>query len=208
VKDVTVDEVTVMPAYKRVRRETILEAAERLLDDCLYDDSQMREVADAADVALGTLYKYFRSKEMLYVEVLHRWAAWEEPSTAPAASPTKKLRTKLNLIIDNVEERPNLFLVEHSLQMSTDPVVQARRQTWSDAGARWLVHDLDALGDERAAHVAVIVWAVINHVLVRSTVHGQSFAEARATADELLNMLDQQPDSATSSLHERTKTDQ
>lgn len=189
-KAVIVDAVTPLPVYKQVRREAILEAAERLLDTRTYDDIQMREVADAAGVALGTLYKYFRSKEMLYVEVLDRWASWNEAEASSAASPADRLRVKIDLIIDNVEARPNLFLVEHALQTSTDSEVQARRQAWSDAGARWLVRDLDPFGPERAAHIAVIVWAVINHVLARSTIHGQPFEEARATAGELLNLLE------------------
>ena len=38
-----------------------------------YDAVQMRDVAARADVALGTLYRYFASKDQL---LAHTWADW------------------------------------------------------------------------------------------------------------------------------------
>ncbi len=48
---------------RRMRR--IVEAAVRLADEGGFEAVRLRDVADAADVALGTLYKYFPSKEDL-----------------------------------------------------------------------------------------------------------------------------------------------
>jgi AcrR family transcriptional regulator len=53
------------------RRQRILDAAVALASSGGYDAVQMREVAANADVALGTLYRYFPSKEHLLVSVLH-----------------------------------------------------------------------------------------------------------------------------------------
>ncbi len=46
---------------KRVRR--IVDAAVALAEEGGFDGVRLRDVAEASDVALGTLYKYFRSKE-------------------------------------------------------------------------------------------------------------------------------------------------
>ena len=52
------------------RRQRIMDAAAELARAGGYDAVQMREVAASADVALGTLYRYFPSKEHLLVSIL------------------------------------------------------------------------------------------------------------------------------------------
>lgn len=52
------------------RRERMLGAAAELALEGGWDAVQMREVAARADVALGTLYRYFPSKEYLLVSVM------------------------------------------------------------------------------------------------------------------------------------------
>jgi AcrR family transcriptional regulator len=55
---------------QRARRRRILQAAAELATEGGFDAVQMREVAERADVALGTLYRYFPSKIHLLVSVL------------------------------------------------------------------------------------------------------------------------------------------
>jgi AcrR family transcriptional regulator len=52
------------------RRRRMLEAAEALAIEGGWDGVQMRAVANDAEVALGTLYRYFPSKEHLLVSVM------------------------------------------------------------------------------------------------------------------------------------------
>src|SRR5258708_8914904 len=54
------------PVQKR-RRRRIIDAAMELAAEGGYEAVQMREVAARAGVALGTLYRYFPSKEQLLV---------------------------------------------------------------------------------------------------------------------------------------------
>jgi AcrR family transcriptional regulator len=54
------------------RQERMLEVATRLATDGGFDAVQMRTVAVDADVALGTLYRYFPSKEHLLVSAMLR----------------------------------------------------------------------------------------------------------------------------------------
>lgn len=52
------------------RRERMLAATAQLAAEGGWDAVQMREVAQRSDVALGTLYRYFPSKEYLLVSVM------------------------------------------------------------------------------------------------------------------------------------------
>ncbi len=56
-----------LTAGQRQRRQRIIESALALAAEGGYEAVQMREVAARADVALGTLYRYFSSKEHLLV---------------------------------------------------------------------------------------------------------------------------------------------
>ncbi|MBA3653739.1 MAG: TetR/AcrR family transcriptional regulator [Actinobacteria bacterium] len=58
-----------------VRRKRVLEAAMALAAAGGYEAVQMRDVAEGADVALGTLYRYFPSKDQLLVAALGEWAS-------------------------------------------------------------------------------------------------------------------------------------
>ena len=57
---------------QRDRRKRILDATISLASHGGFDAVQMRSVAEAADVALGTLYRYFPSKIHLLVSALER----------------------------------------------------------------------------------------------------------------------------------------
>src|SRR3954466_16317718 len=57
---------------QRERRKRILDATLALAPKGGYDAVQMRAVAERADVALGTLYRYFPSKIHLLVSALAR----------------------------------------------------------------------------------------------------------------------------------------
>ena len=65
--DATAESLTESQAARRGR---ILDAALELSAEGGFDAVQMREVAARADVALGTLYRYFPSKENLLLSVM------------------------------------------------------------------------------------------------------------------------------------------
>ena len=55
------------------RRARVVQAAMQLAREGGYDAVQMREVSARADVALGTIYRYFASKDEILTEGLVRW---------------------------------------------------------------------------------------------------------------------------------------
>ncbi len=75
---------------QKERRKRILDATLTLASKGGYEAVQMRAVAERADVAVGTLYRYFPSKVHLLVSALGREFARIEagerslPATAPS----------------------------------------------------------------------------------------------------------------------------
>lgn len=60
---------------QRERRQRILDATYQLASEGGFDAVQMRDIAERAEVALGTLYRYFPSKIHLLVSALSRQLA-------------------------------------------------------------------------------------------------------------------------------------
>jgi AcrR family transcriptional regulator len=57
---------------KQQRREEIVQAAEKVFFSMGLDHATMDDVAAEAELSKGTLYLYFKNKEMLHVEVARR----------------------------------------------------------------------------------------------------------------------------------------
>jgi TetR/AcrR family transcriptional regulator, cholesterol catabolism regulator len=71
--DVRPPEPATLSAKQSERRRRVLDAAMALAEEGGYEAVQMRDVAARADVALGTVYRYFTSKDQMLAAV---WADW------------------------------------------------------------------------------------------------------------------------------------
>jgi len=72
---------------KEARRRQLLDAAAERLDRLGYGAATMAEIADAAGLAKGTTYLYFRSKEALFLDLLlEAIAEWCEAALAETAA--------------------------------------------------------------------------------------------------------------------------
>jgi AcrR family transcriptional regulator len=63
-----------LTANQADRRRRVVEAAVELASEGGYELVQMRDVATRANVALGTIYRYFESKDQLLGAALVEWA--------------------------------------------------------------------------------------------------------------------------------------
>jgi AcrR family transcriptional regulator len=63
----------VLTSSQAARRQRVLVAALKLGTDGGYDAVQMRDVATTAGVALGTIYRYFPSKDALLAAAMVEW---------------------------------------------------------------------------------------------------------------------------------------
>jgi len=159
---------TDLPAYKQARRSQIVAAAMAALKVHDYDQIQMRDIAEDAQVALGTLYRYFSSKEHVYAAVLQEWArpvfVAEGADPRPAEA---RVRAKVATILASFERWPGFFRVCMLLQNSTDPNATALMAEFSDAAVDTLARDFAALGEQAAADAARISNAFVDLIAPR-----------------------------------------
>jgi AcrR family transcriptional regulator len=179
-----------LPEYKRARRAQIVRAALAALKRHDYEQIQMRDVAEQADVALGTLYRYFSSKEHVYAAVLMEWA---QPvfgdSGQDARTAEVRVREKVRGIITSFERRPAFFKVCMLLQNTTD-INAARIMTqFADAAQRTLADDFAALGPQESADVAIMLWGIVNTMLSGAILRDYAMADVYRVADAFIDLV-------------------
>src|SRR5512133_401214 len=102
-----------LPHGQQQRRDRIVRAAISLLEHGgEYDQIQMRDVAGEAGVALGTVYRYFTSKEHLYAAALLQWAdkfpPREQSKRAGGRSDEAQFRALMHRAVRAFERYPQM----------------------------------------------------------------------------------------------------
>jgi len=162
---------------QRARRERIVRAAQELLEERPYDEIQIRDISERADVALGTLYRYFPSKELLFAHVLLDWSAnfdgalrRRRPQTQ---SDAERLRLALRRAASAFERYENFFALIDLLEVSKDPEVVATFTEYRSRFTEALTHvltetdpdDLDVLTEIVSSLLGSLLrdWSQGNH---------------------------------------------
>jgi AcrR family transcriptional regulator len=100
---------------KEENRRRILEAAKKIFFRDGFMDAKLDEVAVLANVAKGTLYRYFDNKAQLYVAVLsHNGRSFEKKllkALDPQATPTEALRQVSRFYMQHYVENPAYFQI-------------------------------------------------------------------------------------------------
>jgi TetR/AcrR family fatty acid metabolism transcriptional regulator len=99
--------------------EKILGAAARLFAQQRFHEARMEDVAAAAEVGKGTIYRYFKDKEELYLALQTRAADQMSErlrqAVAGGGGPRAKLEAVVATIIDYFDDQPHLFaLINHA----------------------------------------------------------------------------------------------
>lgn len=99
-------------AAQRERRKRILDATIELASSGGFDAVQMRAVADRAEVALGTLYRYFPSKIHLLVSALGREFEQTRAAVADKRIPGESAEDRVMYVLGRttriLQKDPNL----------------------------------------------------------------------------------------------------
>jgi AcrR family transcriptional regulator len=115
-----------------VRRKRVIDAAMSLASEGGYEAVQMRDVAERADVALGTLYRYFPSKDQLLVAALAEWAGalLSRLSQKPPRgdSPSDRLVDVLRRACRALEREPRVTAAMVGALSAPDPSVADRKR--------------------------------------------------------------------------------
>ena len=106
------------------RRQRIVRAALRALANSDYDQVKISEVARDSGVALGTLYRYFASKEHLFAAVFVEWqgALKKKLEKEPPRGGTEaeRLRDVFHRTIRAFQLQPQFYRVVMMLHATTD----------------------------------------------------------------------------------------
>lgn len=109
------------------RRDRVIKAAMALAAEGGYDAVQMRDVAAQANVALGTIYRYFSSKDHLLAATLVEFSravqVRMERRPPRGVSPADRVVDAVRRAMAAIERQPRLGKAMVSAISSPDPAV-------------------------------------------------------------------------------------
>jgi AcrR family transcriptional regulator len=188
-----------MPAWQRERRQRIVRAALELLQHGEYDKIQVRDVAERSGFALGTIYRYFNSKEHLYAAVLVEWAnslAGNLRRQPLRGAPPDRLKQLIRRVVRAFERRPQFLRLEIVLENSTD---EDALGVFHDVAARnysSFAAALPNLPDDVAARIIFVVTSVLSRLLHQYALGRASIEYVLSTAEGTVDLIFSAPPAA------------
>ena len=175
-------------AAQRERRKRILDATLALASKGGYEAVQMRTVAEHADVALGTLYRYFPSKIHLLVGALTREMdqiqAKLDRKPIPGETPADRMLYVLSRVTRNLQRDPMLTEAMTRAFMFADPSAATEVNTVAGQMVRMFTR---AMGDGEPSADDIAIARVIGDVWLSNLV---AWVTRRASADDVSSRLE------------------
>jgi AcrR family transcriptional regulator len=175
-------------AAQRERRKRILDATLALASKGGYDAVQMRTVSERADVALGTLYRYFPSKIHLLVAALtdemDQIQDKLDRRPIPGDTPAERMLFVLKRVTRNMQRDPMLTEAMTRAFMFADPSAAVEVNMVAQQMTRMFtraMHD----GEPSADDIAIA--RVIGDVWLSNLV---AWVTRRASADDVTSRLE------------------
>ena len=173
---------------QRDRRKRILDATLALASKGGYDAVQMRAVAERADVALGTLYRYFPSKIHLLVSALARELERVRERTeripVPGNTPYERLMFILDRITKGLQRDPQLTEAMTRAFMFADASAAAEVDTVGRLMDRMIAR---ALTEDEPSEEQLAISRVISDVWLANLV---AWVTRRASATDVADRLE------------------
>ena len=181
-------------AAQRDRHRRILDATLALASKGGYEAVQMRTVAERADVALGTLYRYFPSKIHLLVSALARelegYLERLERRPVPGETPYERVWYVLSRATRTMQREPMLTEAMTRAFMFADPSAASEVNTVARLMERMFTR---AMSQQAAGHEGepsaddTAIARVIGDVWLSNLV---AWVTRRASADDVSNHLE------------------
>jgi AcrR family transcriptional regulator len=146
---------------QRARRQRVVDGAFFLMRSRDYDEIQVKDVAEEANVALGTVYNYFSSKDHLFAEVLIAWAATLGPSISRnplrGTSDVERLTEVFHRSVRAFQRQPHLARLVATLETSSDPFATEILARLGETTTKVYVEAIHDVDDDTAQAIVRVV---------------------------------------------------
>jgi AcrR family transcriptional regulator len=173
------------------RRARLIGAATELMQQVDYDKIQVKDVAELAGVALGTLYRYFNSKDHLFACALFEWASGfgDRVTMASDVSVNERVKRVYRRAARAFEREPRVYDVLIQLQGSKDEYATRVYRDFAKLQSGAFASALTDLPPAQRDDVVDVMSAVLSEGL-RGRHHGTlSAAQLQARIDRAADLL-------------------
>jgi AcrR family transcriptional regulator len=191
-----------LPGSRAARRERIIGTAFDLLVESDYDAIQMRDIAESADVALATLYRYFPSKEQLFaavqlewVERLHRRVA-QRPLRG--GSNLDRLLDVIHRSILAFRKKPQFYRLLLVLEATKDPIARELYESMQEATTATYLEAMVEIDEETAEGLLTAALAILGAEMRAWALGKRSLEDAERNIEASLRLLFTYCDAAAS----------
>jgi AcrR family transcriptional regulator len=180
-----------MSASQLARRDKVVSAFIELVAAGRVDDLGMKDVAERSGVALGTIYRYFSSKDHLAAAALREWArALDRPSRAPAGDTmTERLVTILRRAVRAYQRQPSFARLLILAAGSTDPFASECYREMGDGVMGTLGAALYELAPDDRRRVLGVVGAVWYHALAEWVNDRKTIAQVYEAVEDAARLV-------------------
>ena len=182
-----------MTAMQLARRTRLLDAVVELVADGVDDDMQMKDIAERADVALGTVYRYFSSKDHLIAAALLEWARSLEGGGArramPTGSPADRLSAVLRHALRAYQRQPAFARLLVLVANSADPFASECYREMGPVVFTALGNAISDVDPDTRDRVMRVIGAVWYHCLVEWTNGRMTIADVNDTLESTCHLV-------------------
>ena len=185
--------VDLLRSGQRARRDRIVRAGLRKLAADDYDKVKISEVAVDAEVAIGTLYRYFSSKEHLFAAVFKEWqdslGRQIQLSALRGDTNAERLLDLLMRMVRAFQAQPQFYKVLLVLQTTTDPYA-AEIYDYLDGGFRTLVETaVEGVSEKDRLAISRVIGGVLDQNMRGWVMNRLTITQARENIADAVRLI-------------------
>lgn len=158
-----------------------------------YDAVQMRDVVKAAEVAIATVYRYFKSKDHLLAAALLDWAErFPEDvrrSSSATATSVDEVKASYGRAVRSFERYPSMYSHLDALRATDDADARALYQRFTDRQEAAFGVSLRRLRPDRRGRIVAVMDAVLDTNLREWSQGNKPITEVLAAVDSAAELL-------------------
>jgi len=191
--DTDLPEPSTLRGTQAKRRQRIIDVAHTMIVESGDENVQIRDIADRADVALGTAYRYFGSKERLFAEVYAQWCQRLNDELVRdirrGKSNTERTRLLARRTFERLTSEPQLASIGRVLKVTEDPAILRILDRTEHGMLQLFRNALHGVEHRDADSIAMIVMSVIRAAFERHSGGLLSLEEANREIAKAVRMV-------------------